>query len=36
VKDTKEHTISRTSALQYRLTEASAIFFEKGTSTGVL
>jgi hypothetical protein len=36
VKDTKEHIISRTSALQYRLTEASAIFFEKGTSTGVL
>ncbi|OAX41148.1 hypothetical protein K503DRAFT_790990 [Rhizopogon vinicolor AM-OR11-026] len=36
VKDTQEHLISRTSALQYRLTEASAVFFEKGTSTGVL
>ncbi|KAG2135463.1 hypothetical protein DEU56DRAFT_913302 [Suillus clintonianus] len=36
MKDTKEHFISRTSALQYRLTESSAMFFEKGTSTGVL
>ncbi|KAG0700371.1 hypothetical protein DFH29DRAFT_635063 [Suillus ampliporus] len=36
MKDTKEHLISRTSALQYRLTESSAVFFEKGTSTGVL
>ncbi|KAG1752843.1 hypothetical protein EDB19DRAFT_1670099 [Suillus lakei] len=35
-KDTKEHLISRTSALQYRLTESSAVFFDKGTSTGVL
>jgi hypothetical protein len=36
VKDTKEHVISRTSALQYRLTESGAVFFERGTSTGVL
>ncbi|KAJ8597432.1 hypothetical protein M405DRAFT_724165 [Rhizopogon salebrosus TDB-379] len=36
VEDTKEHLISRNSALQYRLTESGAIFFEKGTSTGVL
>ncbi|KAG1751414.1 uncharacterized protein EDB91DRAFT_606470 [Suillus paluster] len=36
MNDTKEHLISRTSALQYRLTESSAVFFEKGTSTGVL
>jgi hypothetical protein len=36
VKDTNEHVIPRTSALQYRLTESSAVFFDKGTSTGVL
>lgn len=36
MKDTNEHVISRTSALQYRLTESSAVFFDKGTSTGVL
>ncbi|KAG1869742.1 hypothetical protein C8R48DRAFT_746898 [Suillus tomentosus] len=36
MKDANEHVISRTSALQYRLTESSAVFFDKGTSTGVL
>jgi len=36
MKDTKEHLIPRALALQYRLTESSAVFFEKGTSTGVL
>ncbi|KAG2342813.1 hypothetical protein BDR05DRAFT_885305 [Suillus weaverae] len=36
MKDTNEHVISRASALQYRLTESSAVFFDKGTSTGVL
>lgn len=36
MKDTNDYVISRTSALQYRLTESSAVFFDKGTSTGVL
>lgn len=36
MRDTNEHLISRTSALQYRLTESGAVFFDKGTSTGVL
>jgi len=34
--DPNHRSIPRTTALQYRLTDGGAIFFNKGTSEGVL
>jgi len=36
IKDSKIKTVSRSQAVQYRLTDTGAIFFDRGTGGGVL